>query len=82
MTTTLFDRMELLRKHVGRLPHKSVYSVEEWRVIFATIGNVKEQMLLILMHLDGHGVEYGFDYDDDAENLANAIEALKPQQFP
>lgn len=54
-------------------------SIEEWYELLYRRNKGSFQGLCeeILSEIDGYGVEYGFDTKVDAENLANAFQALK-----
>ena len=52
--------------------------IERWLKLFreSKAEGPVEVMKEILDHIDGYGVEYGFDRDDDAQNLWDAMRAL------
>ncbi len=61
-------------------------TVEQWRWLFAQESTNERKAVVILDNIDGYGVEYGFNVEDDADDLLNAIQALRtpdgPQEKP
>lgn len=55
----------------GRLPH----TVEEWQAILKDVKG-DEFGKVILDHINGYGIEYGFDTEADGESLSNAFTAF------
>ena len=52
---------------------------QEWRDIFDKANTEKDKFMLILKYLNGYGVEYDYDPNDDAMDLMAAFDALQPQ---
>lgn len=56
----------------------SMNTIETWQkfLIDCNKQSIQELCVEILKEIDGYGIEYGFDTDNDGEDLANAFQAL------